>query len=50
MRSVYGFAILLVTGVLAAPFPARADGFISPNIGVNFGGQAGGTLVNAVND
>ena len=49
MRPVYGFAILLVTGVLAAPLPARADGFISPNVGVNFGGQAGGTLVNAVN-
>jgi opacity protein-like surface antigen len=39
-----------VTGVLAAPLPARADGFISPNVGVNFGGQAGGTLVNAVNN
>jgi len=50
MRPVYGFAILLVTGVLAAPLPAHADGFISPNIGVNFGGQAGGTLINAVND
>jgi opacity protein-like surface antigen len=49
MRPALGFAILLVTGVLAAPSPAHADGFISPNIGVNFGGQAGGTLRNAVN-
>ena len=49
MRLATGFAILLVTGVLAAPLPAHADGFISPNIGVNFGGQAGGTLRNAVN-
>ena len=49
MRPALGFAILLVTGVFAAPLPAHADGFISPNIGVNFGGQAGGTLRNAVN-
>src|SRR5215472_2877000 len=48
MRPVYGFAILLVTGVLAAPLPARADGFISPTVGVNFGGQAGTTLRSAI--
>ncbi|HUK32262.1 MAG TPA: outer membrane beta-barrel protein [Vicinamibacterales bacterium] len=50
MRPALGFAVLLAIGVLAAPSPARADGFISPTIGVNFGGQAGGTLVNAVNN
>jgi opacity protein-like surface antigen len=48
MRLALGFAILLVTGVLAAPLPAHADGFISPTVGVNFGGQAGGTLRTAV--
>jgi opacity protein-like surface antigen len=50
MKPAIGFAILLATGVLAAPLPAHADGFISPTVGVNFGGQAGGTLVNAVNN
>jgi len=49
MRPVLGFAVLLATGLLAAPTLAHADGFISPNVGVNFGGQAGGTLRNAVN-
>jgi opacity protein-like surface antigen len=44
MKPVLGFAVLLATGLLAAPLPAHADGFISPTIGVNFGGQAGGTL------
>ena len=41
-----GFAVLIATGLLAAPAVAHADGFISPTVGVNFGGQAGGTLVN----
>jgi len=49
MRPALGFAVLFAIGLLAAPAPARADGFISPNVGVNFGGQAGGTLRNAVN-
>ena len=49
MRPALGFAVLLAIGLLAAPAPAHADGFISPNVGVNFGGQAGGTLRNAVN-
>jgi opacity protein-like surface antigen len=49
MRPALGFAVLLSTGLLAAPTLAHADGFISPNVGVNFGGQAGGTLRNAVN-
>src|SRR5439155_2931962 len=50
MRPAFGFAVLLATGLLAAPLPARADGFISPTVGVNFGGQAGGTLRTSVND
>jgi opacity protein-like surface antigen len=47
MRPALGFSVLLAIGVLAAPAPARADGFVSPNVGVNFGGQAGGTLRSA---
>jgi len=50
MRSALGFAVLFGIGLLAAPAPAHADGFISPTVGINFGGQAGGTLVNAVNN
>src|SRR5436190_2098482 len=49
MRPALGFTVLLATGLLAVPAVAHADGFISPNVGVNFGGQAGGTLRNAVN-
>ncbi len=48
MRPALGFAVLLATGLLAAPLPAHADGFISPSVGVSFGGQAGGTLRSAV--
>jgi len=44
MKRIYGFAVLIVTGLLLSPAPARADGFISPTVGVNFGGSAGGTL------
>ena len=44
MRPAFGFAVLFATSLLAAPMLAHADGFISPNVGVNFGGQAGGTL------
>jgi len=44
MKRVYGFAVLLATGVFLSAAPAYADGFISPTVGVNFGGQAGGTL------
>src|SRR5437763_17156687 len=44
MTRFYGFAVLMVTGLLFGAAPARADGFISPTVGVNFGGSAGGTL------
>jgi opacity protein-like surface antigen len=48
MKPAYGFAVLLATGLLlASAAPAHADGFISPTVGVNFGGQAGGTLRSA---
>jgi hypothetical protein len=35
--------------LLTAP-PAHADGFLSPNVGVNFGGDAGQQLADALND
>lgn len=44
MKPLYGFAVLLATGLLVSATPAHADGFVSPTIGVNFGGDAGGTL------
>ncbi len=51
MRPAFGFGVLLAAGLLAGTAtPAHADGFISPSIGVDFGGQAGGTLVNSVNN
>src|SRR5438045_1205829 len=47
MKAAYGFAVLIATGLLCSAVPAHADGFISPTIGVNFGGDAGGTLRSA---
>src|ERR1043166_1148925 len=44
MRPALGFAVLMGTALLFSAAPARADGFISPSVGVNFGEQAGGTL------
>jgi opacity protein-like surface antigen len=44
MKPLYGFAVLLATGLLFCASPAHADGFISPTVGVDFGGNAGGTL------
>lgn len=44
MKPLHGFLVLLVTGLFLHPAPARADGFISPTVGANFGGDAGGTL------
>ncbi len=49
MKPVHGFAVLIATGLLASASPARADGFISPTIGVNFGGSAGGNLRTSTN-
>ena len=50
MKAVYGFAALLATGLLLTAAPARADGFVSPTIGVDFGGNAGDTLRGAANN
>jgi opacity protein-like surface antigen len=44
MKRVYGFVGLVITALFLTPASTRADGFISPTIGVNFGGSAGGTL------
>jgi len=44
MRPAHGFAVLCATALLFSAAPAHADGFVSPSVGVNFGGQAGGTL------
>jgi opacity protein-like surface antigen len=44
MKPLYGFAVLAATGLLLSATPAHADGFVSPTVGVDFGGSAGGTL------
>ena len=44
MKPLYGLTVLLAAGLLLSAVPAHADGFISPTVGVNFGGNAGGTL------
>ena len=38
--------LFTVTAVLAAPQSARADGFLSPHVGVNFGGDTIDSSVN----
>ena len=47
---IKSFAPVLIVGVLLAAAPAYADGFIVPSLGANFGGDAGSTLVGAVDD
>jgi len=49
MRHVVSAVVL--TSLFALPaVPARADGFVSPTVGVDFGGNAGSTLRGAVNN
>jgi len=50
MKSVYAIAALCTFGLLLSAAPAHADGFISPSIGVDFGGNAGSTLRGAANN
>jgi opacity protein-like surface antigen len=50
MKAACGFAALCATSLLLTAAPARADGFVSPTIGVDFGGNAGDTLRGAAND
>jgi opacity protein-like surface antigen len=42
--------MIACVAMVAAPRPARADGYVTPFIGVNFSGATGGALVNAVGD
>jgi hypothetical protein len=51
MRSVQAVvAGVCAFGLLLSAAPARADGFVSPSVGVDFGGNAGTTLRGAVNN
>ena len=50
MKQVYAVAVVIVLGVLLSAAPVRADGFVSPSVGVDFGGNAGSTLRGAVNN
>jgi len=47
VKRTFGVALLICAGVAAE---ARADGFVSPFLAVNFGGDAGGTFNNNVRD
>jgi hypothetical protein len=50
MRRVQALAVVCTFGFLLSAAPARADGFVSPSVGVDFGGNAGSTLRGAVNN
>ena len=42
--------VAIMIGALLVPSPARADGFIAPTIGVNFGGSTGTKPIDAAQD
>src|SRR2546422_6893719 len=44
MRGLHAVAAICAFGFLLSATPARADGFVSPSVGVDFGGNAGSTL------
>ena len=50
MKCVHAVAVICTFGFLLSAAPARADGFVSPTVGVDFGGNAGSTLRGAVNN
>jgi len=50
MKSVSVVALVSVLGLLCTAAPVRADGFVVPALGVNFGGDARKTLVGAAQD
>ena len=50
MKRVYALAALCTCSLVLSAVPAHADGFISPSIGVDFGGNAGSTLRGAANN
>jgi hypothetical protein len=47
---VKGFALASVLALTLLPVPAWADGFVTPFLGVNFGGATGTTLNTSLND
>lgn len=50
MRRVHAVAVICTCAFLLSAASARADGFVSPSVGVDFGGNAGSTLRGAVNN
>jgi opacity protein-like surface antigen len=50
MRRLHAVAVVCMFGFLLSAAPVRADGFVSPSVGVDFGGNAGSTLRGAVNN
>jgi opacity protein-like surface antigen len=50
MKRVHTVAVVCMFGLLLSAASARADGFVSPSVGVDFGGNAGTTLRGAVNN
>jgi Outer membrane protein beta-barrel domain len=50
MRRVHTVAVICTFAFLLSAASARADGFVSPSVGVDFGGNAGSTLRGAVNN
>ena len=50
MKRVYALLAICTFGVLLSAVPAHADGFVTPSIGVDFGGNAGSTLRGAANN
>jgi hypothetical protein len=50
MKRVYTLALVCTLGLLLSAVPAHADGFVTPSIGVDFGGNAGSTLRGAANN
>jgi len=50
MRRVHAVVVICAFGFLLSAASARADGFVSPSVGVDFGGNAGSTLRGAVNN
>jgi hypothetical protein len=50
MRRVHAVAVICTFAFLLSAAAAQADGFVSPSVGVDFGGNAGSTLRGAVNN
>jgi opacity protein-like surface antigen len=50
MTRLYALVAISTFGLLLSAASARADGFVTPSIGVDFGGNAGSTLRGAANN